>query len=314
MLHYGYFDNRDQVAVFMKDDTAETSRVVIKKLWMDAKRKSSKSEMEEMSLKIYGLARQFHPDLIFLGDDDAVNYIGNKFLDADVPVVFWGVNNTPVKYGLVDAANRPGHNVTGVYQSGYYRESLQLLKNIVPSIRTFAVLSDETATGRSHYKEVEYLARKGMLVLKLVETVSTNDFEHWKSKALELQKKVDAFFVAHYAGLKDRAGNYVQPDDVAKWYTDHISIPEAVEIRGFVEQGMLCGADDSGYNQAFEAVAIAHDILSKGAQPATYPTRAPKRGALMVNVKRAQALGITLTKDMGIEEYIDPTEADRAVK
>jgi putative tryptophan/tyrosine transport system substrate-binding protein len=305
MLKYGYFDNSNQIAEFTKNDSIETSRVIVKKLWMDAKRKSSKSEMEEMSLRIYGIARQFDPDLIFLGDDDAVNYIGSKFLDAEVPIVFWGVNNTPVKYGLVATTSRPGHNVTGVYQSGYYAESLQLLKKIVPRARTFAIFSDDTSTGRSHYKAIEYLARKGTLPLKLVETVSTNDFELWKSKALELQKKVDAFFIAHYGGLKDREGSYVRPEVVSRWYGEHITIPEAVQQRQFVEEGMLCGADDSGYNQAFEAVIIAHDILSKGTHPSTYPPRTPKRGALMVNTKRAVALGITLTPEMGIDKYID---------
>jgi ABC-type uncharacterized transport system substrate-binding protein len=244
-----------------------------------------------------------------LGDDDAAEYIGKKFLDSKIPVVFWGVNNTPLKYGLVDSENRPGHNVTGVYQSGYYLESLRFLKKIAPRVKTFAVLSVESSTGRSHYKEIEYLSWQGVLPLVLMETVSTESFEVWQEKALELQKKVDAFFVAHYAGLKDRAGNYVPPEEAAKWYTDHITIPEAVEFRGLVEQGMLCGADDSGYSQGFEAVEIAHDILTKGADPATYPPRAPKCGALLVNTKRAAALGIGLTPDMGIEEYISGAEA-----
>jgi ABC-type uncharacterized transport system substrate-binding protein len=175
----------------------------------------------------------------------------------------------------------------------------------VPNVRTFAVLSDATASSRSHDKELEYLARKGSLPLKLVETVSTNDFETWQGKARELQKKVDAFFIAQYSGLKDERGNYVPPEDVARWYGENITIPEAAEQRQFVEEGMLCGADDSGYNQAYEAVAIAHDILHKGALPATYPPRAPKRGALMVNTSRAAALGISLTPDMGIEEIIN---------
>jgi ABC-type uncharacterized transport system substrate-binding protein len=305
MLRFGYFDNQQQADEYVRVDAVETSRVIVKKMWMNAKRNSRKSDLEEMSLKIYGVAKAFGPDLIFLGDDDAAEYIGKKFLDSKIPVVFWGINNTPLKYGLVDDANRPGHNVTGVYQSGYYVESLQLLKAIVPRVKTIAVLSDATVTGRSNSKEIEYLDRTNTLPVKLVEVVLTNDFEIWKSKAQELQTRVDAFLIAQYSGLKDAAGKYVPPEEVAKWYADHISIPEAADIRSFVEQGMLCGADDSGYNQAFEAVEIAHDILSKGAHPATYPTHAPKRGALMVNTKRAKALGITLMPNMGIEEFID---------
>lgn len=261
-----------------------------------------------MGSKIYTIAKDFKPDIIFLGDDEAGNYIGNKYLDTSIPVVFWGFNDNPVKYGLVDTADRPGHNVTGVYQSGYYEESLQLLKAIVPRIKTLAVLTDETPTGRAHYKAIEYLARKGRLPFTLVESVMTNDYELWKAKALELQTKVNAFYVTQYSGVKDKAGNPVSNSEVTKWYLTNIKIPEA--SRGhFVKQGMLCAADDSGYKQAFEAVVIAHDILSKGANPATYPTRTPTCGALMANKERARMLGITLTKEMGIEEFIEEAPA-----
>lgn len=309
MLKFGYFDSKDQAAEFTKNDYSETSKVIIKKLWMDAKRKGGNAEKEEMSQKIYKDAKVFKPDLIFVGDDDAAEYIGKQFLDTKIPLVFWGVNNTPVKYGLVDSMDKPGHNATGIYQPGYYMESLKLLKKIVPSVKTFAVLTVETSAGRTHYKAIEYLDRKGSLPLKLVETVSTNDYDMWKRKALELQNKVDAFFVAHYSGLKDEAGNYVPTEEVAQWYTTHIKIPEAVEQRQFVEQGMLCGADDSAYNQGYEAVVVAHDILARGANPSTYPPRAPRRGALLVNRQRADMLGIKLTDKMGIEEYFEKATA-----
>ncbi|HAK60923.1 MAG TPA: hypothetical protein DCO77_11160 [Nitrospiraceae bacterium] len=305
MLKYRYFENLQRGAEYTKNDYVETSKVIVKKIWMDTKRKKSKAQKEEVSVQIYKTANEFQPDLIFLGDDNAARYIGGKFLDTKMPIIFWGVNNTPVKYGLVDSIKRPGHNVTGVYQSGYYAESLRLLKVIVPGVQTIAVLSDNTPTGRSHYKAIEYLARKGVLPVTLVETVATDSYEEWKRRALELQKSVDAFFVAHYAGFKDSSGKYVPGREVAAWYRAHIRIPEAVELRHFVNQGMLCGADDSAYNQGYEAVVIAHDILTKGANPATYPPRAPKRGALMVNTQRAKDLGIVLTKKMGIEEYIE---------
>jgi putative ABC transport system substrate-binding protein len=205
--------------------------------------------------------------------------------------------------------DRPGHNVTGIYQPGYYRESLQLLKKVVPAVKTFAVLTDDTAAGRSHYKAIEYLAKQGALPLKLVETVITGDYETFKARALKLQSTVDAFFIAQYSSLRDKNGDYVSAYDVAKWYLANIKVPEAAEQGQFVRQGMLCGADDSGYNQGFEAVAVADDILSRGVNPATYATRAPKRGTLIANRQRAAMLGIVLTKDMGIEEYVEEAAA-----
>ena len=309
MLKYGYFDSPDQAAEFTRNDYVETPKVVVKKLWLDAKRKKSREEKLQSAGRIAKFIEDFKPSLIFLGDDDAAQFVGTLFLDTRVPMVYWGVNNTPVKYGLVESAEKPGHNVTGVYQPGYYTASLQLLKKIAPQIKTFAVVTDDTTAGRSHYKEIEYLARQKALPLTLVETVVTGDFEQFKRKVLELQTKVDAFFVAQYSSLLDKNGKYVSARDIARWYLKNVRIPETAEQGQFVRQGMLCGADDSGYNQGFEAVAVAYDILSKGASPATYPVRAPRRGALIVNRERARMLGIELKPEMGIEEYVDEAEA-----
>lgn len=309
LLKLGYLDSQAQADEFTKTDTVESSTTIIKKLWMDTKRKSSKEETAEATRQITEAAKTFAPDLIFLGDDNAANYIGNNFLDTKIPIVFWGVNNTPLSYGLVDSVDHPGHNVTGVYQAGYYVESLQLLKTLVPEVETFAILSDNSETGLAHLKAVELLAREGALPIELVTSVATEDFAVWKRKALELQQQVDALFIAQYSALKDAEGRGVPAEDVARWHLANITIPETVGMRQFVEQGMLCGADDSAYNQGYEAVVIAHDILSQGASPSAYPPRAPKRGPLMVNVHRAKTLHVTLGPNLQVEEYIDQTVA-----
>jgi ABC-type uncharacterized transport system substrate-binding protein len=305
MLKFRYFENASQADEYTEKDYVETPGVVIKKMWMDTKKMISKGEMDDASLAIYRVAKTFKPDLLLLGDDEAVEFVGTKFLDSGIPVVFWGVNITPVKYGLVDSITRPGHNVTGVYQPGFYVECLNLLKAIAPDVKTFATLSLETSAGRSHYKAIEYLSRKGALPIRLAATFSTNDFELWKSKVLELQGKVDAFFLVHYSGLQDRQGNVVPPEEVARWYLKNSKIPETVTFRPFVEHGMLCGVDDSGYNQGYQAGVIAHDILEKVAKPETYPPVRPKPGASTVNVQRARMLGIPLLNVMKIDDRIE---------
>jgi len=309
MLKLGYFDDQQQVAEYTRNNAVETSRVVLRKLWMDAKRKKGREEKLRATAEITRIIKEFKPALIFLGDDDAAQFIGTQFLDTGVPIVMWGVNNTPVKYGLVELASRPGHNVTGVYQPGYYLESLLLLKKIVPSAKTFAVLTDDSIAGRSHFKEIEHLAGQKALPLKLVETVVTGDYEVFKARILELQTRVDAFFVAQYSSLVDKSGAYVRAQDIVSWYLANVKIPETAEQGQFVRQGMLCGADDSGFNQGYEAVLVANDILTRGANPATYPIRGPKRGTLMVNRERAKMLGIQLTPAMGIEEYFENAES-----
>ncbi len=296
MLKFGYFDNDQQIKEYTEKDHITTSTMVLKKLWMNTKREKSKPLMQEKSLRFFKIIKEFQPDLILLGDDNAAKYIGTLFLDTDIPIVFWGVNNNPVKYNLLDSADRPGHNVTGIYQSGYYLDSFKLLTRLTPTAKTFAILSDSTPTGRSHLKKVEFLAHRGKLPLKLIETISVNSFELWKEKALELQDQVDAFFIAQASGLKDATGKAISMKEVAKWYTTNIHIPETT-LYSLVKQGLLCTTSDSGYNQGYEAGIVAHDILANGANPSTYPARTPKRGPFMVNTQRAKSLGIKISGD-----------------
>ncbi len=304
MLKFGYFDDRSQADEYSTNDRVETSRAVVVKMWMDAKRKGSKAELERAARAIYRAVKNFQPDLIFLGDDEAGEYIGKLYLDTKIPVVFWGFNESPVKYGLVDTAARPGHNVTGVYQSGYYVESLQFLKKLAPQVKSVAILSDTTLSGRTHYKALQYLAEQGGLPVILRDTVAVGGFEEWKAKALELQKKVDAFYVVSVSGFKDKNGAAVPVSEAIRWYTSAITIPEAT--RGhYVKDGLLCAADDSGYKQTYEAVGMAHDILTKKAKPATFAAKTPSRGALMANRARAKALGIDLKPETGVEYVIE---------
>lgn len=305
LLKLGYLDNQDQVIELIKHDAVESSTAVIRRLWMDSKRKSTKPEMMEATVRLTKDVEAFQPTLLFLSDDGATNYIGNQFLDTEIPMVFFGVKNTPLKYGLIDSLERPGHNITGVYAVGFYKECLQLLKTIVPSVKTFAILSDAGETGRSHVKAVEEVAREGLVPLELVETVVTKQFEEWQRKALELQEKVDAFYLAAMNQLEDGQGRDIPREEALRWYLQNIRIPETTHGRTYVEQGALCSADFSRYNQGFEAVEVAHDILTKGMSPATYPPRSVKRGPLVVNRQRAQMLGLTLTPAMGIEEVIE---------
>ena len=140
--------------------------------------------------------------------------------------------------------------------------------------------------------------------LQWVETASTSEFSVWKQKALELQEKADVFFIAQFNALKDEQGHAVPGEEVVRWYLPHIRKPEAARIGHFVRQGMLCSASEPSSRQGFDAVVIAHDILANHRSPASYPPVIRKGGASVVNVRRAATLGITLTPQMGIAEYV----------
>jgi putative ABC transport system substrate-binding protein len=307
-LEFGYLDNSDQIKEYTKNDYVESSTAVIKKTWMDTKRKNSKAEIATSFSRIIAEIDKFQPDIILLGDDNAANYIGNQYLDYETPVVFWGINGLPLKYGIIDSLDNPGHNITGVYQKGFHVQCFEYLQKIVPGIKTIAVLSDDTPTGRAYAKRIERYAAEGTLPVQIKEIVITNSFEQWQAKALELQPKVDAFYISTHHTLKDSNGDPVDYLKVAAWHLRNIKKPSATPESYFVIEGFLSTVNDSGFRQGYEAAKIAYKILAKGENPAEIAPYFPEQGPFIVNRQRAKMLGlekIIKTNEKIIDEYVD---------
>jgi ABC-type uncharacterized transport system substrate-binding protein len=290
----------------------ESSRALIRKEWMNSKRKDSRTDLANATTRIMGALTAFKPDLVLLGDDNAARYIGAQLLDTPTPVVFWGINGLPLKYGLVESMDAPGRNITGVWQSGYHKESLDLLKRLVPKAKTFAILACDSESSRPNVKMIEQLAQRGELPMQLVDRVLTNSLDEFKARALELSKRVDAFVVLNHDTLRDAKGNHVDMLEVGRWYLTNIKIPEASHEDQFVLEGMLLTANDSGFNQGHLAFEMAFNILERGLHPARMAVRTPERGPYLVNRNRAKALGIKLDNAMYlIDEVIETSLALR---
>ena len=290
-------------------DFLETGNIAIKKAWMDTKRKNKKEEIAATTESIVNDIKAFKPDLLLLGDDNATNFIGAHFFNTSLPVVFWGVDFNPLAYGYIDSLEHPGHNVTGVYQVGYFKESLDVLKKLFPGLKTFAILSDGSETGRAKSGVLVKLAEERKLPLQLAGQVATSSFSEWQDKIRELKDKVDAFFVVNHGTLRDDDGHPVDSLKAGAWYLRNVKKPEASPEKQFVQEGMLLSVDDSGFKQAYETVRMADAILHQGKSPANIPVIAPTRGSVMLNRERARALGLDLTQVDFVEEVIDKSAA-----
>ncbi|MFM8681899.1 MAG: ABC transporter substrate-binding protein [Alphaproteobacteria bacterium] len=311
MRRLGYMHSDDEERRLDEADALETGHVVLRKAWMDTKRRNGRADIARATARIMAEIQAFRPHLVMLGDDNAANFIGNQLLDSPIPVVFWGINGLPLKYGLVQRIDAPGRNVTGVWQSGYYRESLDLLKKLVPAAQTFAILACDSETTRPSIKMIEELAARGSLPLRLVAKASTNSYALWKERALDFAARVDAMFVLNHDTLRDEDGGHVDMLAAGRWYLENIRVPEASHEDQFVLEGMLLTANDSGFNQCHLAFEMAHDILFKGLSPARMAVRTPERGPYMVNRNRATQLGIDLEDAMYLID--DLVETSRAL-
>jgi ABC-type uncharacterized transport system substrate-binding protein len=304
----GYLDTNVQIEQFTRDDFVESSRAVVKKAWMNTKQKNKKNEIAETLERITKEIDAFKPDIILLGDDNAANYVGNYYLDTQTPIVFWGINGLPVKYGIVDSLEKPGHNVTGVYQMGYHYECFEYLQKVIPSVQTVAVLSDDSPTGRAHAKRIQRFSEDGQLPVKIAEIVITNSFAEWKAKALALQEKVDAFYVATHNTMVDEKGDHVDYLEVAAWYLRNIHKPETTPAKFLLEEGFFSTVEDSAFKQGYEALMLAHRILTEGVDPGVTPPTFPTKGPFIINRGRARMLGLeeaVSKNEKIIDEFID---------
>lgn len=309
MLDFKFLNNKTEVDEYTRNDYVETDKVVLKRVWMDSKRKNSISEIEHSAVQILDQIKEFKPDLIILGDDNASNYIGNQYIDTDIPVIFRGIVGTPMKYGLGDSVELPGHNITGVLKPGYPKEIIEYFLKLVPSVKTFAILSDSSETARAKAKEVVQLLGRRESPLTLVETVLTNSYPKWQTAALRLQNQADAFLILNHNTLKDEEGVPVDPLKVAAWYFQNIKVPEMSWEKQFVDEGFLMTVDDSAFKQGYEVVRMAHMVIHENKNPAYLPCIVPARGKIIVNRQRAQMLGIGLSDKNFIEEYVDKSLA-----
>jgi len=292
LLDVGWLDDEAQAETFLRTDRVVSSRAELVKLWMDTKRANDRASIARAVAAVVAEVERLRPDVVLLGDDNAANYVGSYFLDTRLPLVFWGVNGDPTKYRLIDSLERPGHNVTGVYQAGYLREGVEWLRRLLPEVQRLAVLSDDSPTSRAKAKQLERLGAAGELPVQVIEVVVTNSYETWKARALDLAPAVDAFFVLNHNTLRDRDGRVVDQLEAGAWYLEHVRKPDIGQERQFVVEGILCAVDDSGFKQGYEAVRVAHRIVAGGEQPSEIAVYAPTRGEFVVNLERARMLGL----------------------
>ena len=203
-----------------------------------------------------------------------------------VPIVF-PIAADPVGSGMVESLSRPGGNATGflLFEYDLSAKWLELLKEIVPGVRRVAVLRDPTAiTGIGQFAVIQSVAR----------SVGVEGSPLNLRDADETERAVTAFASSGNSGLIVAASALaaVQRSLIVELAARH-RLPAVYFDRLFVASGGLIsyGADlEDGFRRAAGYV----DRILKGEKPADMPVQAPTKYDLVVNLKTAKALGLTV--------------------
>ncbi len=203
-----------------------------------------------------------------------------------VPVVFTVVPD-PVGSGLVARLSRPGGNATGFMQFEYSLSGkwLELLKQIAPGVTRAAVLRDPTVTaGIGQFAVIQAVAPS---VGVEVSPIDTNN-------AAEIEPAVSDFAREPNGGLiaTASASGATQRELIVSLAAQH-KLPAVYFTRDNVSVGGLIsyGAD---FTDMYRRAASYVDRILKGEKPADMPVQAPTKYDLVINLKTAKALGLTV--------------------
>ena len=224
------------------------------------------------------------PDVILAHGSSTVGALTQA--TRTVPIVFPVVSD-PVAAGFVDSLARPGGNATG-FMTGEYSMSgkwLELLKQIAPGVTRAAVLRDATqGSGTSQFAVIQAAAPSLGVEVK---PVNMRDAE-------EIERGVTAFARSPGGGLVVAAGPAAtrHRDLIVKLAAQH-RLPAVYYERFFVAGGGLISYGPDFIDQYRHAASYVDRIL-KGEKPADMPVQAPTKYELVINLKTAKALGLTI--------------------
>ena len=209
-----------------------------------------------------------------------------------IPIVMVGAGNDPVEAGLVESLARPGANITGLTNLGAKLggKRLELLKEAVPKVARVAVIYHPATP--ANVVEVKENLPSAALALKLA-------VQPWEVRAADDFEKV-------FAALnKERPdGLYVSGSPLVNANQKRIvafalksRLPSTYYYREAVDGGglMSYGADLA---DSYRRVASYVDKILKGAKPADLPVEQPTKFELVINLKTAKQIGLTIPQSL----------------
>jgi putative tryptophan/tyrosine transport system substrate-binding protein len=245
-----------------------------------------------------GSAEHAHPlaaELVALAPDvvltaGAFHVAAIQQASRTVPIVFVSVTD-PVGGGLVASMAHPGGNATGfiLAEFGTSAKWLQLLKELSPQItRAAVVLDPSNPTGTGQFGSIQSAASSVGVILTPVDV----------RNAGELERGVAEFARTPIGGLIVPANPLAMGQrDLIVALSAHHRLPAIYFNRSFVESGGLVSYGPDTIDQFRRAAGYVDRIL-KGEKPADLPVQAPTKYELVINLKTAKVLGLTVPQTL----------------
>jgi len=211
-----------------------------------------------------------------------------KQATSTIPIVMAGVDD-PVSQGFVQSLGHPGGNFTGLslQSTDTIGKRLELLKELVPGVAPVAVLRDRASV--LLWKAAEAAARERGWKLLSLEVRDAGEIEQAFTAATGA--RAGALLVFGASGIfLSHARRIVELAAISR-------LPAMYPLRPYVEAGGLISYGADGI-EIWRRTAVFVDKILKGAKPADLPIEQPTKFELVINLKTARALGLTIPQSV----------------
>jgi len=207
-----------------------------------------------------------------------------KQATSTIPIVFT-VSGDPVADGFVASLARPGGNITGLATIGpeLVGKQLEMLKGVAPTVSRVAVLQNPNSH-RGVFRQAEGLARGLGVQLHSLEARTSSEIE--TAFAAMRRQRVDGILVLRDAVFRAQRAQITG-------LAAKNRLPAVYGLREEAEAGGLI-AYGASVPQLYRRAATYVDRILKGAKPADLPVEQPTEFELVINLKTAKALGLTI--------------------
>ncbi len=225
-------------------------------------------------------------DLIYA--DSAPSVRAARAATSTIPIVATDFTTDPIAEGYIESYGRPGRNITGVFLDApeFSGKWIELLQAIVPGLSRIAVLWDPSP-GPTHLRALKELARRSGLQMQIIEARKSEDLARAFSA---LRGRTQALIIL------PSPMSYLQSDQLARLTLKQRVLATSM-ARQFAEAGGLIVYGPEVRSLDDRAAFFVARILA-GAKPGDLPVERPAKFELIVNLKTAKALGLTIPQSL----------------
>jgi len=224
---------------------------------------------------------------VFLAPGTERNLAVIKQASRDTPIVMVAIDYDPVATGHIASLARPGGRITGVsmQQTDLAAKRLELLKELLPRAKRIAVFSDTSTAGQ--LKAVQAGAKRLGVMLKVLEFTRT-PYDYDSAFAESVRARAEALLVL-------TSGNFVSARRQIPESALRHRLPSMYGNSAWAAAGGLLSYAPN-FSEFYRRAADQVSLILKGARPADMPVEQPTTFELVINLRTAKALGITIAE------------------